>query len=438
MKIILLSGGSGIRLWPLSSDRHPKQLLKLLSDERGRPVSMLQRVWRQLERRGLERSAVIAAAAGQKDAIAAQLGEGIELILEPEKRDTFPAVLLAGAYLSSRRGLLRDEPVLVMPVDSMADETFFDHVFRLPDVLEQTGAKVALMGIRPKYPSEKFGYLIPADEPLTSGQGLIAIAGFREKPSGRQALELIGQGALWNGGVFCFRAGYLWNLLERQGLPASYEELLPRFAELAAQSFDYAVAEGETDMAALVYDGEWKDIGTWCSLTEAMREPLLGHGVLAGDCRNVHVVNVTETPVIALGVQDVIVAVGAEGILVSSKQASEGLKDALRLLPDRSTAPRDEGIDSFVLDRSRLDDGTTITTAKVRLEPGTALSHAQPAGGPRQAVAWTVVRGAGRLEKNGAAGPLCAGETAALEGTDTGRLFAPERLELIEVCTVYG
>jgi mannose-1-phosphate guanylyltransferase len=436
MKIILLSGGSGTRLWPLSSDNHPKQLLKLLTDEQGHSVSMLQKVWEQLRRRGLHRSAVIATAAGQRETILAQLGDDIDLVLEPEKRDTFPAVLLAVAYLNSHRNLQSDEPVLVMPVDSMADDSFYETVFRLPEALERSQANLALLGVKPDYPSEKYGYMIPDEAPGT-WEKPIAVRRFHEKPTKQEAVELLKRGGLWNGGVFCFRAAYLLDHLKRLELPLTYEELLLGFSRIAVQSFDYAIVENEDNMAAIVYDGAWKDLGTWCSLTEAMRSPMLGNGVMTEDCRDVHVVNVTDMPVIAMGLTDVVVAVSREGILVSGKKSSSRLKDALRLM--QSGQPRDipaEGIWSKTLDRECLEDGTTVTTRKIRLEKGSSLFHSE-AGSVVRAVAWTILHGACTLRKNGAAIPLQTGATVVLERDDAGEVLALEPLDLIEVSTVY-
>ncbi|MDF2715595.1 MAG: mannose-phosphate guanylyltransferase [Paenibacillus sp.] len=435
MKIILLSGGSGKRLWPLSNDKHPKQLLKLLTDDQGRPMSMLQQVWGRLRRRGLERSAVIATASVQRESIREQLGSDVDLVLEPEKRDTFPAVLLAVAYLNSRRGLLRDEPVLVMPVDGLADDLFYETMLRLPETLERSGANLALLGVKPDRPSEKYGYMIPSTGP---DETPLTISHFREKPSRKDASEYIRAGALWNCGVFCFRAGYLLDRLERMGLPETYEELLLSYSRLTAESFDYAVAEKETNLAALVYDGQWKDLGTWCSLTKAMNRSVLGNGVLTDDCQDVHIVNATDTPVIAMGLTDIAIAVGEEGILVTAKSVSSRLKDALRQLEAAEEQARPEGgVWSKTLDNVVFPDGTSVTTRRIHLDQGASMIHAAVEGIGSD-VSWTILHGKAMLSLNGARQKLSQGSTVKLQADDEGGLFAEGPLDIIEVSTDHG
>ncbi|WP_248929941.1 sugar phosphate nucleotidyltransferase [Paenibacillus hamazuiensis] len=281
MKIILLSCGSGNRLWPMSSDNRPKHPLQPLTDESGKPASMLQRIWRQLVKRCLHKYTVIVTEANQRETIFEQLGNGVDLVLEPAQRDTFPAVLLAVAYLHSRRGLHPDETVLVLPVDGMADEPFYETVFQLPEAVKRSGARLGLLGVKPTHPSDKYGYLVPESKPSRSQpEHMVEVSRFREKPSKDEAESLISAGSMWNCGVFCFQARYVLERLESLSLPVSYGELLQVYSTMAKMSFSYAVVEKERRLVSLVYDGTWKDLGIWGSPTGVMRSQTIGPVVM--------------------------------------------------------------------------------------------------------------------------------------------------------------
>ena len=163
MKVVLLSGGSGKRLWPLSNDARSKQFLKVLQNGQGERESMVQRVWRQLNTVGLANSACLATSKTQVDMIQNQLGSKVNLIVEPERRDTFPAIALASAYLHTVQNTELDEVVVILPVDPYVEESFFSKMKELEITLHSTKADLALMGVVPTFPSEKYGYIVPAE-----------------------------------------------------------------------------------------------------------------------------------------------------------------------------------------------------------------------------------------------------------------------------------
>ena len=161
MNIILLSGGSGKRLWPLSNDHRSKQFLKLLKKEDGSYESMVQRVYRQIKEAGIRANIVIATNNSQVDFIKTQLGEEVDIVVEPERRDTFPAIALSSAYLALEKKADPGEPVLVLPVDPYAELEYFHVIQRMEAAVQQNAADIVLMGIKPTYPSAKYGYIIP-------------------------------------------------------------------------------------------------------------------------------------------------------------------------------------------------------------------------------------------------------------------------------------
>lgn len=431
MNMILLSGGSGTRLWPLSTERRSKQFIRLFHDEAGHPVSMLQQVWGRLGGKGLHRSAVIATSGHQREAILEQLGYETDLVLEPEKRDTFAAILLSVAYLCSHRGVSRDEPIIVMPVDGRTEDSFYDRLLQLPETLISSGANLALMGVRPDFPSQKYGYMVPDGD--GGADAALTIRAFHEKPSKTDAVRYIEQGALWNCGVFCFRAGYLLDRLKAMELPEAYEALLLAYDRIESRSFDYAVVEREERIVALAYEGPWKDLGTWCALTEEMNRPLIGPGYIGEECDNVHVVNELDVPAVVLGLSDVVVAASPEGILVTHKESSSRLKEALGRM-GRETSGDKKASSEQTVDRSAFPDGTSVTTRRIHLEAGEELITA-PSGDVRRIVSWTVLHGRCRLFQNGGELPVAIGRSVVLGEEDSARLKALDPLDLIEIIT---
>ena len=160
MYYVLLSGGSGKRLWPLSSNARPKQYLKLVNKENNsmESCSMLQRVWEQLEDNGMDKNTVITASESQLELIHSQVKpKGI--VVEPEARDTFPAIMLSCAYLHSIMGADRDDYVAFLPVDPYTESKYFESVKQLENVVKKAGAEVGLLGVVPTFPATKYGYI---------------------------------------------------------------------------------------------------------------------------------------------------------------------------------------------------------------------------------------------------------------------------------------
>ena len=163
MNIVLLSGGSGKRLWPLSNDVRSKQFIKLFKDDKGNYESMVQRVYRQISKVDPDARITIATSKTQASAIKNQLGGNVEISIEPCRRDTFPAIALASLYLHDKLGVEEDEAVVVCPVDPYVDDTYYESVKLLHRLAEKGETNLSLMGIEPTYPSEKYGYIMPLE-----------------------------------------------------------------------------------------------------------------------------------------------------------------------------------------------------------------------------------------------------------------------------------
>lgn len=269
---------------------------------------MLQRVYRQIKAADPEATVTLATGKSQVSAIHNQLGEGVGISVEPCRRDTFPAIALATAYLHDVKGIPEEEAVVVCPVDPYVNDDYFAALHQLWELAQQGTANLVLMGIHPTYPSEKYGYIIPETKDAVS-----KVSTFKEKPDVATAQQYIDQGGLWNGGVFAYKISYVLERAHQLIEFTDYADLFSRYDTLTKISFDYAVVEHEPDIAVMRFTGEWKDLGTWNTLTEAMEENVLGDARLNETCRNVHVINELGIPILAMGLQDVVIAASSEG-----------------------------------------------------------------------------------------------------------------------------
>ncbi len=426
MKIILLSGGSGKRLWPLSNDARSKQFLRLLTRPDGEPESMIQRVVRQIKDAGLTDDIVVATGINQKDAIESQLGDALSIVTEPCRRDTFPAIVLACSYLASK-GTPADEPVIVMPCDSYTEAQYFKVIGRMAHAVSDGVADLVLMGIRPTYPSAKYGYIVPAEK--AEGDGAQPVKRFTEKPDVPTAEKLIAEGAFWNGGVFAFRLGYLSDIAARVMPGMDFKALRNNYATLPKISFDYEVVEKATSVAVMPYAGQWKDLGTWNTLTDELDQPFHGN-VVVEDCGNSYVINELEIPVVAIGAKSMVIAASPDGILVSELAKSENLKHLVDGLGKRPMYEERRWGEYKVIDYIEFKDGNCALTKQLTLRPGCSISYQRHSF---RTETWTFINGEGELVLNGERRTVKAGDVITIGSGEMHALRATTPLTFIEV-----
>ena len=427
MNLVLLSGGSGKRLWPLSNDARSKQFLKVLKDPDGNLESMVQRVWRQLEQVELAQSTVIATSSTQVDMIQNQILNQPPIIIEPERRDTFPAIALAASYMYSIQGVGLDEVLGVLPVDPYVEDDFFKRVSMLEDTLKVTGADLALMGVSPTYPSSKYGYIVPTKE---ADINYITVSHFKEKPTEEDAEELISDGALWNCGVFAFKLRYIIQLLEKMEYPIQFDELKKQYTTLPKDSFDYQVVENANKIVALPYEGYWKDLGTWNTLTEEMGTELIGRGIKCKNSLNTHIVNELDIPITVLGISNTVVAASPDGILVTDKPSSPQIKSLLNGFEQRPMYEERRWGWYKVLDHTKYDNGDEVLTKRIGLTPGKNISYQKHS---LRSEIWTVIRGEGVFVLNDQMRTVRPGDVLEIPPESRHGLKAVSELEFIEV-----
>lgn len=430
MQLVLLSGGSGKRLWPLSNDARSKQFLHLLSSPSGEMESMIQRVARQirLTLKGVE--ITFATNAVQRDSIINQLGDMVSIVTEPERRDTFPAIALAASYLSMEKKCRNDEVVVVMPCDVYTESGYFDTIAKMAKAVEANEAELVLMGIKPTYPSEKFGYIVPSSEsqfPIS-----LKVAGFTEKPDCDKASMLLSEGACWNGGVFAFRLGYLMDIVNRYMPAGSYAEIVDRYREFPKISFDYEVVEKAESVAFVLYDGKWKDLGTWNALCNELPSAYIGNVRMGDANHNTHVINELGLPLFCDGVEDVVVAASPDGIMVCAKEKSEGIKDHVSGLSSRPMYEERRWGTYRVLDTQTYPDGARSLTKSLTIKAGKGISYQIH---HHRSEVWTIVNGDGEFVLDGKRQMVKRGDVLNIPVEHLHAIRAITDLTMIEVQT---
>lgn len=421
MNIILLSGGSGKRLWPLSNDIRSKQFIKLFEDGNGGYLSMVQRVYHQIMEADPAATVTVATGKTQKSAVVNQLGGKVGVCVEPSRRDTFPAIALAAAYMHSEKKVGRDEIVVVCPVDPYVETDYFEALQRLEQAVKDRGASLTLMGVTPTYPSEKYGYIVPE----ASNDTVRRVTSFKEKPSRESAEQYIKDGALWNCGVFAFHLGYLLDILYEYLHTDCYRTVYENYESLPKISFDYAVVEKEKSIRCIEFSGEWKDVGTWNTLSEVMSQQAVGNAVLGLKCQNVNIINELDVPVLAMGCHDMVIAAGPDGILVSDKVESSYIKPFVDAMTQRVMYEEKSWGEFRVLCSEEH-----ALTAKLLIHAGKSMSyHCHQ----ERAEVWTVLSGEGIAVLDGKREKVSAGDVIQLPRGHRHSLEALSDLDVIEI-----
>jgi mannose-1-phosphate guanylyltransferase len=279
MQIVLLSGDSGKRLWPLSNGVRSEQYLKLLPGDDGSHCSPVQRVYAQIRAVYPNADITIAANQSQVDSIRSQLGENVSIVLEPERRDTFPSIALACAYLAEEKQVGINETIIAMPCDPFTEADFFQTLIKLNEHIAADSADLALIEV----------------------------------------------GGLRNNGVFAFRLGTVLDIARKDAPFVGFTELLGKYGELENISFYDKVAEKAARVAAVPYQGKWTNIRTWKALADEFPSGSSGT-VIQENTNNTFIVNELDIPLVALSTKDLIIAASPDGILVSDMDASSALK----------------------------------------------------------------------------------------------------------------
>ena len=426
MYYVLLSGGSGKRLWPLSSDARPKQYLKLVNKENNsmESCSMLQRVWEQMEEAGMAKNTVITASESQMELIHSQVKpKGI--VIEPQARDTFPAVMLSCAYLHSNLRADKDDYVAFLPVDPYTEQKYFQSIKKLEEVVKSTGAEVGLLGVVPTFPATKYGYILPGEDK----GNYMEVKGFVEKPTEERAEELLGQDALWNCGVFCVKIGDMLQKASKYGVAETYEEMFKEYEKLPKISFDYEVLQKAEHLAAVQFEGFWKDLGTWDAMAEQMNTDTKGNVILDDTCRDTQVINELEIPVTVMGARDMVVVASKDGILVADKNEAARVKEVTASVDYKSKFEERRWGTLETLHES-VSEGVSTLTRKIKIYEG--MNSSYHFHHDRDEI-WTVLSGTGELILEGNKMLLEPGKAICIRKNQRHAIKAHSDFEYIEM-----
>ena len=420
MNIVLLSGGSGKRLWPLSNDTRSKQFIKLFKNSDDEYESMIQRMYRNIKKVNKDSIVTIATVKSQVSSIINQIGNDVGISIETCRRDTFPAIALVTAYLHDVKKMSEDEAVVVCPVDPYVEEEYFLALNELYKMAKEGDANLNLMGIEPTYPSEKYGYIIPEENEKIS-----KVKMFKEKPDKEKAKEYISNGALWNGGIFAYKIKYVLDIAHKLIDFKDYEDLYNKYETVNKESFDYAVVEKEDNIKVMRFNGMWKDLGTWNTLTESIDDSIIGKGIINEKCDNIHIINELNIPILCMGIKDAVIAASPEGILVSNKEQSSYIKPFVEDIEGQIMFAEKSWGTYQVIDVQ--DESLTIL---VTLNPGNKMKYHSH---QYRDEVWTIVSGKGKTIINGIEKEVNVGDVIKLPIGCKHTIIAETQIKLIEV-----
>lgn len=389
MKVIILSGGCGERLFPISNSIMSKQFLRILDNKE----SMLQRIFRQINLYIPKEDIYISSTQDQTEIVLNQIPiEKEHIIIEPCRMGTYAAVRLICAFFNHA------EQICIVPADSYVDDSFFKILTSLPN-----NNKISLIGIHPTYPSERYGYIIPDKEKYY----------FKEKPTIKQAEYYINNDALWNSGIFSFNS----NLFQD-----NYNELLSNYNKIEKTSFDKAILEKQDDFNVVEYAGEWKDLGTWNTLSEKMH--INNKNVIVNNSKNTQVVNFLDKIVVVSGIDNSIIAITDDGILISSKNDAEKIKN---LIPPHRPNYEEKRWGTYKV--LKQDDNYLVK--ELELLPNKEISYQSH---NYRKETWTIIQGSGEVIIDGIAKHVKSGDIVNIEIKQKHKLIAGENgIKVFEV-----
>ena len=447
---VIISGGSGTRLWPASRAMYPKQLLPLTGDR-----SMLQETALRLRgKQNVSDTTLVVCNEAHRFLVAEQLrdvGAKATIVLEPEGRNTAPAVALAALLaLKDNRDLAQSPVLLVMPADHVIEDTAaFITAVEAGEQSARDGSLVTF-GIVPSHAHTGYGYIEADVHSLEAGP----IQSFVEKPDKQTAVRLLESNRFfWNSGIFLFRADRYLDELDKympdivdackksiQGAVVDTDFVRPdaeAFKESPSDSIDYAVMEKTSRAVMVPLAAGWSDVGSWAALHDVSEKDAQGnsiHGdVVTHNCEDCYI-SAQSRLVAAVGLTDIVVVEDKDSVLVTQKDQSQDVKELVEEL-------KRQGREETKLHRQvfrpwgsydSIDSDEGFQVKRLIVNPGAVLSLQKHA---RRAEHWVVVKGTARITRNDEVFDLGVNESTYIPVGTVHRIANPgdQPVHIIEV-----
>ncbi|MFZ3135799.1 MAG: mannose-1-phosphate guanylyltransferase/mannose-6-phosphate isomerase [Thermodesulfovibrionales bacterium] len=360
MKALILAGGSGTRLWPLSRKNYPKQFLKLNTNK-----SLLQETAERLLRVVSAENMIVMTNNEYKFHVLTDLNSILlnqpqvnNIILEPVGRNTAPAIALGMKYCIEKLGCNEDEIIFISPADHIIKppDRFAEYV-RLSEEISGKG-HIVTFGIKPTRPETGYGYIkAKSKEQRAKSQEYFEVEKFTEKPDIDTAGQYVNEGSYyWNSGMFTFSIRTMMEEFERYApdirgmMDMSFEEMVANFHKMPDISIDYAVAEKSERIVVMPLDVYWNDIGSWDSLYDVVDKDEMGNikmgDVIMMDTKDTFVMS-NKRLITTIGLEDCLIIDTDDAVLVAKKGETQKVKEIVNRLKEGGRKEASEHVTTY-------------------------------------------------------------------------------------------